>query len=148
MNHRQEVLKAAEIRRELCDERGLPPSCGCSHPQADPAEEASHRLAARAARLELQWTSSGAWVYDPDTREWEHWSPRTNDGDAARLSAACRIDVLHRVVGGCRVEALPPGGPAEVVFLAEEDLDPCRAMREAVFRAAVALGRKMQAGTR
>ena len=74
--------------------------------------------------------------------DWRHWRPREDDGDALRLASACEIDVLHRRIGGQRVEAHPPGGPVVTEYLTEEDTDPSRAMREAIFRAAVEIGRR------
>ena len=141
--NRTEVIQAAEIRRELCAERGLPPSAGCA--PAEPVKgEGLHRLAAAAARYELKWAEfTGAWIYDMPRFDWRHWRPREDDGDAHRLAAACRIEIMFGELGGARVEAIPPGdAPSIIEYLTEEDTDPSRAMREAIFRAAVEIGRR------
>jgi hypothetical protein len=40
-----------------------------------------------------------------------YWNPLTDDGDALRLAVKLEIDIMYRVVGGKRIEVLPPGGP-------------------------------------
>ena len=42
------------------------------------------------------------------------WRPLEDDGDALRLADSLELDILHRVVGGTRVEILPAGGPLTV----------------------------------
>lgn len=65
------------------------------------------------------------------------WSPLHDDGDALRLAAALEIDIMFRVVGGTRVEALAPGGPRIVErYVGAEGR--AIAARRAVVRAAAA----------
>lgn len=65
------------------------------------------------------------------------WNPLTDNGDALRLSSLLGIDVLYRVVGGQRVEALAPGVGPKVEYCFEGSR--AAATRRAIVRAAAAL---------
>ena len=69
------------------------------------------------------------------------WNPLADDGDALRLSAHLSIDVMHRYVGGQRVEAISPGGSV----VSEDCNDKTRldATRRAIVRAAAEIGKAM-----
>lgn len=72
----------------------------------------------------------------------ESWNPLTDDGDALRLSAKLAIDIMHRFVGGQRVEALAPGGRVIVEYCDAETRQS--ATRTAIVRAAAAIGQEMK----
>lgn len=65
-----------------------------------------------------------------------YWDPLNIDGHALRLSSLLAIDILHRFVGGQRVEALAPGGGAKVEYC-DTKTRPA-ATRRAIVRAAAA----------
>lgn len=67
------------------------------------------------------------------------WNPFTDDGDAFRLAGTLELDVMHRVVGGKRVEVLAAGGPLIQEFYEGE---PCAAARRAIVRAAAEISLK------
>lgn len=70
------------------------------------------------------------------------WNPLTDDGDALRLADALELDILHRVVGGTRVEILPAGGPLTVEAYVRP-VDRLAATRRAIVRAAAEIGRAL-----
>lgn len=72
------------------------------------------------------------------------WNPLTDDGDALRLAVERRIDVLHRVVDGERVEAIAPGGAAIIERCNAQDRPA--ATRRAITRAAAAIGARKEDG--
>lgn len=71
------------------------------------------------------------------------WRPHEDDGDSRRLEVALEIDILHRVVGGERVEAIAPGVPPIIEYCTEETR--AEATRLAILRAAAAVGERMNA---
>jgi hypothetical protein len=97
-------------------------------------------LAAKAARIPLK--PDFAERYDYYMADKLMWNPLTNDGDALRLAVTLSIDILHRYVGGQRVETLAPGGQ----LVLEPASEPSRrdiATRRAIVRAAAEIGRAM-----
>lgn len=72
-----------------------------------------------------------------------YWQPFDDDGDALRLACDLSIDILHRVVGGQRVEAIAPGMPPIIEYCTEDTR--AAATRLAVLRAAAAVGERMNA---
>jgi len=100
-------------------------------------------LAAKAAGM----IPRDEWAYD---EEWglkvsaglppyEWWNPLDDHGDAFRLACKLELDIMHRVVGGKRVEVLAAGGPLIQEFYEGE---PYAAARRAIVRAAAEIGRK------
>lgn len=92
-------------------------------------------LAAKAAGIQIKaiigdtfWTPTGL-----------TWNALTDDADAFRLAGRLELDVMHRVVGGKRVEVLPAGGPLIQEFYEGE---PYAAARRAIVRAAAEVARK------
>ena len=83
---------------------------------------------------------SGADLAD-DKDMLRRWNPLTNDGDALRLAVKLHIDVLHRFVGGQRVEALAPGGPLQVEQCDQKTRQA--ATRRAIVRATAEIGKAM-----
>lgn len=67
------------------------------------------------------------------------WYPLDDDGDAFRLAAHLELDVMHRVVGGRRIEVLAAGGPLIKYEYEEDTVD---AMRRAIVLAAAQIGAK------
>lgn len=67
------------------------------------------------------------------------WAPLIDDADAFRLAVRLELDIMHRVVGGERVEVLAPGGPKVIEYHSGET---DAATRRAIVRAAAALGEK------
>jgi len=100
--------------------------------------------------LELAARALGAvHVEDVDGEEWVnlhfadgstvfHWNPLVHRDDTLELSVRLEMDIMHRVVGGRRVEVLPPGGPLTQEFYEGDGLPAtCRA----VTRAAAEIGK-------
>lgn len=103
--------------------------------------------------LELAAKAHGGLVYIEDCNGWIHqdeagnrgswWDPITRDGDIFQLAARLEIDIMFRVVGGMRVECLPPGGPLVVESYKSVD-HRLLALSCAVLRAAAEVGKKMR----
>lgn len=70
------------------------------------------------------------------------WNALLFYSDTFELAVALELDIMHRVVGGTRVEVLPPGGPLTQEFY-EQDRLPATA--RAVVRAAAGIGSARQA---
>jgi hypothetical protein len=95
--------------------------------------------------LELAARALGAVrVEDVDGEEWVNlhfadgstvygWNPLVHSDDTFNLAADLELDIMHRVVGGRRVEVLPAGGPLTQEFY---EGDRKAATRRAVTRAA------------
>ena len=102
--------------------------------------------------IALAAKAHGGLVYVEECNGWIHedeegnrgawWNPFTDDADAFRLAAKLEIDIMFRVVGGLRVECLPPGGPRIVEPYKTSD-DRILALGCAVLRAAAEVGRKL-----
>jgi len=100
--------------------------------------------------LELAARAFGAMdVEDIDGEEWVnlhfandttafHWNPLVHGDDALALSIRLELDVLHRVVGGRRVEVLPAGMGA---IVEPYNGDPYAATRRAITRAAAEIAK-------
>jgi hypothetical protein len=69
------------------------------------------------------------------------WNPLLHSDDAFNLAADLELDIMHRVVGGRRVEVLAAGG--QLIQELYED-DRKAATRLAVTRAAAKIGKAMQ----
>jgi hypothetical protein len=102
-------------------------------------------LAAKAAKLLIRRYKNTACLQRYRSPEsvgygrWVLWNPLTDDGDAFRLAGRLELDVMHRVVGGKRVEVLAAGGPLIQEFYEGE---PYAAARRAIVRAAAEVARK------
>jgi len=106
-------------------------------------------LAAKAARYPVRGIAAQMVAYLPDDAPHlvigndrggdSVWNPLTGDGDAFRLAGRLELDVMHRVVGGKRVEVLAAGGPLIQEFYEGE---PYAAVRRAIVRAAAEVARK------
>lgn len=95
--------------------------------------------------LELAARALGAvHVEDVDGEEWlrlhfadgsaiNGWNPLVHSDDTFNLAADLELDIMHRVVGGRRIEVLPAGGPLTLEFY---EGDRKAATRRAVTRAA------------
>lgn len=94
------------------------------------------KLAAFAARYWLDSHTQKSWAFTYGGCEWD---PRTSDRDAFRLAVDARIDVDH--ANDCAVASFDVGrgGP----FIVPHGDDPCAATRQAIFLAAVEIGRQM-----
>lgn len=106
------------------------------------ADREEFQLAARAAGLEIAlWNPDGSpnVNFPDDVVSWR-WNPRTDDGDAQRLSVALKMTIAHEPSrGGWSVGAVLGG---EFKWLAYE---PCeKDCRLAIFNAAVKIGESMQ----
>jgi hypothetical protein len=92
------------------------------------------KVAGRGHTVGRDWHDKGAVYVDGQL-----WNPLADDGDAMRLAARLELDVLHRVVGGKRVEVLAAGGPLIQEFYEGE---PYSATRRAIVRSAAEVARK------
>jgi len=85
-------------------------------------------LAAKAAGIEGEWSSSGLW------HRHALWNPLTDDGDALRLAVKLNMTLA---VGIARSDA------GEFTEFDMCDTDPDAATRRAITRAAAEIGRNM-----
>lgn len=120
-----------------------------------PAPPRREMLASDRQLLELAARAIGAVrVEDVDGEEWlilhfadgtvtHGWNPLRFYNDTFELAVTLELDIMHRVVGGKRVEILPAGGPLTQEFY-ERDRLPATA--RAVVRAAAEIGRVIQGG--
>lgn len=107
-------------------------------------------LAAKAAGYDVAWSErwncfSIAVVPRPEPPFSERllWRPNAENSDAFRLACDLSIDILHRVVGGQRVEVIAPGVPPIIEHCTKETR--AAATRLAILRAAAAVGERMNA---
>lgn len=91
--------------------------------------------AARAAGIELVWSTEPGWAPKLKGQRMQSWNPLDDDGDALRLAIKLRIDIVHE-----------PHDKVRAVFadrfadpLEEYGNDPAAATRRAIVRAAAAL---------
>jgi len=75
-----------------------------------------------------------------DGTETHGWNPLLFYADTFELAVTLELDIMHRVVGGKRVEVLPAGGPLTQEFY---ETEPLSATCRAIVRAAAGLGMKL-----
>jgi hypothetical protein len=101
-------------------------------------------LAARAlGAIEVETVEGENWVnlHFADGSTIFNWNPLVHGDDTLNLSVALELDIMHRVVGGRRVEVLPPGGPLTQEFYKGDGMPAtCRA----VTRAAAEVSKKLR----
>lgn len=100
-------------------------------------------LAARAiGAVQVEPIEGEQWVnlHFEDGRIVYGWNPLVFSGDALELAVRLELDVMHRVVGGKRVEILPAGGPITKEF---DRGDALVTTRRAITRAAADIGKAM-----
>lgn len=95
-------------------------------------------LAAKAAGHRIDPIDA---MHDPE--DWAVWSPLTDDGDALRLAAKLRLQILpgKHYGDGCSVN--PTGHPTPGVTSFVESKDMAEQMRRAITWAAAEIGRSM-----
>ena len=93
-------------------------------------------LAAKAAGIEGEWSSSGLW------HRHTLWNPLTDDGDALRLAVKLGIAVQCHLHDGEGYALAGAGQIPNAVDIRPND-DPYAATRRAIVRAAAELGRNM-----
>lgn len=109
-------------------------------------------LAAKAAGYELQdhtVLGDGLWLYGDgqsktdDGREIFFWSPLADDGDAFRLAAYLRLEVIpgKHAGDGCSVNSRRHEIPGVTVFRDSKDM--AEQMRRAIVMAAAEIGKSM-----
>lgn len=91
--------------------------------------------AARAAGIELLWSSEPGWAPKLKSERMQSWDPLSDDGDAFRLAVKLEIQVIHHHHGVGWVDA---GFFKELI-----GGDPYAATRRAIVRAAAAIGQEM-----
>lgn len=107
-----------------------------------------HEMLAFAAKAYgAVWNPGFACFIDPaqpDSMTEGIWLPRTDDGDSFRLMVKLEMNVEYiRQRGEARVISNPANGLAKEHCSRSANLDPAAATREAIFRAAVAIGQAM-----
>jgi hypothetical protein len=102
--------------------------------------------AAKAAGIELEWDSRGAFAYDRAagvSGKARIWNPLTDDGDALRLAVKLQLNIIQR-------HRFDPEPVAVAVGFGFEDLDnsetyyegdPYAATRLAIVRAAASMAK-------
>lgn len=122
---------------DTVDELPAPPRK--SIPAADRAllEQAARALG--AARVEDVDGEQWLILHFPDGTETHGWNPLLFYSDTFELAVTLELDIMHRVVGGKRVEILPAGGPLTQEFYEGDGLP---ATARAVVRAAAGINRK------
>ena len=104
-----------------------------------PADRELLELAARAlGAVRVDDVDGEQWLvlHFADGTVMHGWNPLVHSDDTFVLSVRLELDIMHRVVGGKRVEVLPPGGPLTQEFY-EGDSVPAAA--RAVVRSAATL---------
>lgn len=101
--------------------------------------ELAAKVAGRNYAIGHDWHDEGSFYVDG-----RQWNPMEDDGDALRLAGKLELDIMHRVVGGSRVEVLPPGGPLTVVRYID---DRMAAIRRAIVEAAATVQEKKRQRT-
>ncbi|TCQ94072.1 hypothetical protein [Pseudomonas sp. JUb52] len=101
-------------------------------------------LAAKAAGYEIEWVrNSGCHYRCEEEIGREQWCPLDDDGDALRLAAALRLQILpgkhHR--DGCSVNPTHHNTPGVTSFVESKDM--AEQMRRAITWAAAEIGRAM-----
>lgn len=105
-------------------------------------------LAAKSAGYRYEWafTTSGEEIMHARVNDscCIEWMPRDNDGDAFRLAATLKLDVLQDA-GSVSVKRYV-GPDVEAQYLAYEGVGECRlkATRYAIFIAAAEIGKSMR----
>lgn len=109
-------------------------------------------LAAKAAGYELQdhtVSGDGLWIYGDgksrgdDGRSISFWSPLEDDGDALRLAASLRLEIIpgKHAGDGCIVNSRSHEIPGITVFRDSKDM--AEQMRRAIVMAAAEIGKTM-----
>ena len=97
-------------------------------------------LAAKAAGMELDREGTaeadGKFAVLPDYRL---WNPLTDDGDALRLAAALKMDIVYRD-DGVGAGDIDEGAGEGAMWGARHEAEPAAAYRRAIVRAAAAIG--------
>lgn len=110
--------------------------------QLDPADFELLVLASRAlGAVRVEVVEGEQWVnlHFEDGSTMYGWNPLRHSDDTFNLAADLELDVMHRVVGGRRVEVLAAGGPLIQEFY---EGDRKAAIRLAVTRAAGERGKQ------
>jgi hypothetical protein len=109
-------------------------------------EREQHELAAKAAGLFITW-KEGACKGGPFAAAFignQPWRPKEDDGDSLRLAVKLGINISYVSDGASIIGAVSGDHEFEEINKA----DPYAATRLAIFRAAVEIGKAMQASTR
>jgi hypothetical protein len=98
-------------------------------------------LAARALGAEFREVDGEGYgnLHFADGEVVPAWNPKQFSGDSFELAAALELDVMHRVVGGRRIEVLAAGGTLLKHFYEGETV---AAMRDAVLIGAAEIGKQ------
>ncbi|MEW6022841.1 MAG: hypothetical protein AB1807_11945 [Pseudomonadota bacterium] len=122
---------------DLVDELPAPPRK--SIPEAD--RELLHLAARAIGAVRVDDVEGEQWLslHFADGTVTHGWNALLFYSDTFELSVALELDIMHRVVGGTRVEVLPPGGPLTQEFYAQDRLP---ATARAVVRAAAEIGKQ------
>lgn len=121
---------------DVVDELPAPP-----RKQIPAADRELLELAARAlGAVRVEDVDGEEWLilHFADGTEAHGWNPLLFYSDTFELAVALELDIMHRVVGGTRVEVLPAGGPLTQEFYAQDRLP---AAARAVVRAAAEIGK-------
>ena len=99
-------------------------------------------LAAKAAGIEGEWSSSGLW------HRHTLWNPLTDDGDALRLAVELGMDVCIDTPNEDRphthaIGFSSPYASESFGVVENHESDPYAATRRAIVRAAAEIGRNM-----
>lgn len=103
-----------------------------------PADLALLKLAARAIGAEFEEVDGEQWgnLHFADGSIEYHWNSLVHGDNTLDLSVRLELDILHRVVGGKRIETLAPGGPLTQEFYEGDQAAAMVATRRVVTRAA------------
>nr|WP_314583532.1 hypothetical protein [uncultured Pseudomonas sp.] len=101
-------------------------------------------LAAKAAGYEIEWVrNSGCHYRCEEEIGREQWCPLDDDGDALRLAAALRLQILPGKHHGDGCSVNPTSHPTPGVTSFVESKDMAEQMRRAITWAAAEIGRAM-----
>lgn len=101
-------------------------------------------LAAKAAGYKIEWVrNSGCFYRCEEEIGREEWNPLDDDGDAFRLAAYLRLEVIpgNHAGDGCSVNSRRHEIPGVTVFRDSKDM--AEQMRRAIVMAAAEIGKSM-----
>lgn len=96
-----------------------------------------------AKTVGAEWTQRGYWILPRADGVWQEWDPFESDGDALRLAAALRLQILpgKHQGDGCSVNPTSHSTPGVTAFVESKDM--AEQIRRAIVLTAAEIGRAM-----
>lgn len=123
---------------EEVDELPAPPRKDIPAADRDLLELAARALGARFEEVDGEGYGN---LHFEDGRIVHAWNSLAFSGDAFELAAHLKLDIMHRVVGGCRVEVLAACAPLMQELHNGDPVAVVEVTRRAITRAAAEIGK-------